>query len=105
MNVAALEIVNRVKTAVTLIKLGMENWSLNALGDSAINSMNSIVEFVQKLAVPGAAVCAVGIGVMFFMGRKGAETAKPWIMYVLIGMFCIFGAAEIATFFKTSTGF
>ena len=47
MNVAALEIVNRVKMAVTLIKLGMENWSLNALGDSAINSMNSIVEFVQ----------------------------------------------------------
>lgn len=105
MNVAAIEIVNKLRMSIRLIKLGFDNWSLNAIGDSLINTMNNIVSFVQSLAVPGAMVCSVAIGILFVMGKKGSEIAKPWIMYVLIGMVFIFGAAQVADFFKTSTGF
>lgn len=105
MNVAVLEIVNKLRMSITLIKLGLNNWALNDIGSSLINSLNKITAFIQSIAVPGATVCAAVIGIMFFMGKKGADIGKPWIMYLLIGMFVIFGSAEIANFFKASTGF
>lgn len=105
MNVVVLEIVTKLRMSITLIKLGLNNWALNDIGSSLINSLNKITEFIQSIAVPGATVCAAAIGVLFFMGKSGADKAKPWMMYVLIGIFVIFGAAEIANFFKTSSGF
>lgn len=98
-------IVEKVQAAQAAGEISLTSWALNDFGDSAINSINSAIALGQKIAPFAFALSCIGIGFMFFGGRKGSEAAKPWLLYLFIGMFIIFGATSLATFAKTSTGF
>lgn len=98
-------IVEKVQAAKAAGEISLTNWALNDFGDSAINAINSVIELAQKIAPYAFALSCIGIGFMFFAGRKGADAAKPWLLYLFLGMFVIFGATSLATFAKTSTGF
>ncbi|MDT1958962.1 hypothetical protein CKN63_13295 [Carnobacterium divergens] len=98
-------LVEKVQEAKTIGEVSLMNWALNDFGDSVINGINSLITTAQKIAPAAFAICCIGAGFLFFAGRKGADTAKPWILYLIIGMAFIFGAISFADFAKTSTQF
>lgn len=97
--------VERVQEAKIAGEISLTNWALNDFGDSIISGINTLIATAQKIAPFAFAICCIGAGFMFFTGRKGADAAKPWIMYLIIGMTFIFGALSFATFAQTSTQF
>lgn len=105
MNHLSLAALARIEGMVGVLQAVYLNWSFNNFGASITNGLNSIVDFGQSIAVPVAAVAFIGIGFMFFMGRKGADIAKPWVLYVLVGVFIVFGAFSAAQWARTTSGF
>lgn len=72
--------------------------NLNTAGKDVIGKM-------QLIAPIGAALALAICGLMFFMGKRGAEAAKPWMMNIMIGLVIVFSAISIATWASDTTKF
>lgn len=80
-------------------------WVVGGIGDNLAKSFNDVVAEMKKVAPPAMIICIVAAGFMFMSGRKGADTAKPWLMYIFGGGALIFGALTIASWVQSTTTF
>ncbi|MGG5319202.1 TrbC/VirB2 family protein [Enterococcus sp. AZ072] len=80
-------------------------WVVGSVGDNLAKSFNDVVKETKKVAPPLMVLCIVAAGFLFMSGRKGADTAKPWLLYIFGGGALIFGALTIASWIQTTTTF
>ncbi len=78
---------------------------MNDIFDSLVTSGTSLLTGLQKIAPIGLALCVLGSGFLFITGRKGADTAKGWLPYILFGGVLIFGAISVASWVQTTSTF
>lgn len=78
---------------------------VGSVGSNLSKSINDVVGEVKKFAPALMILCIVCAGLLVMSGRKGADTAKPWLLYIFGGGALVFGAVTIATWVQTTTTF